>query len=159
MRARIATVCQTGRFYNSIEGNRKYVMGLLDLALRQKPDLVCLPEAFTTASVIDKPLKELSEPVPGPTTEAIAKRARASKCYIICPIETRRGSKLWNSAIVIDRSGDVLDIYDTVYPSTTSHDYTVFQNGVTPGRKVPVFDLDFGCIGIQICFDVGFPES
>ncbi|MBS7649586.1 carbon-nitrogen hydrolase family protein, partial [Candidatus Bathyarchaeota archaeon] len=34
-----------------------------------------------------------------------------------------------------------------------------FEGGVTPGCKTPVFDLDFGRIGIQICFDIGFPET
>jgi hypothetical protein len=33
------------------------------------------------------------------------------------------------------------------------------EKGVIPGGEPPVFDLDFGRIGIQICFDAGFPES
>ncbi|MBO3803165.1 MAG: carbon-nitrogen hydrolase family protein [Candidatus Brockarchaeota archaeon] len=158
MKARIATVCQAGSFYRSVEENRKHVMKLLDLALRQEPDLVCLPETFTTVSVDGKP-EDLAEAVPGPTTEAVSKRAKANDCYVICPINTRRGSKIWNSAIVIDRSGEVLGIYDKVHPVTTSSDYTVFEDGVMPGIDVPVFDLDFGRIGIQICYDIGFPES
>ncbi|MFB0502444.1 MAG: carbon-nitrogen hydrolase family protein [Candidatus Bathyarchaeia archaeon] len=159
MKARIATVCQGGHFHNSVEENRKHIMGLLDLALRQKPDLVCLPEAFTTVSVTDTSTTELAETVPGPTTDAVAKRAKEHGCYIICPIRTKRDSKLWNSAVVIDRSGETLGIYDKVQPVTTSSDYTVFENGVTPGREIQVFNLDFGRIGIQICFDIGFPEG
>jgi len=159
MRARIATVCQSGSFYNSVEENRKHVIGLLDLALRQKPDLVCLPETFTTVSVADKLKMDLAETVPGPTTDAISKRAKASKCYVICPINTKRDLKLWNSAIVIDRLGEIIGIYDKVHPVTTSSDYKIFEDGVTPGNKIPVFDLDFGRVGIQICYDIGFPES
>ena len=159
MKARIATVCQGGHFCNSVEENRKYVMGLLDLALLQKPDLVCLPEAFTTVSVTDTSAAELAETVPGPTTDGVAKRAKEHGCYIICPIRTKRDSKIWNSAVVIDRSGEILGIYDKVQPVTTSSDYTVFENGVTPGREIQVFNLDFGRIGIQICFDIGFPEG
>jgi len=159
MKARIATVCQGGHFHNSVEENRKYVMRLLDLALRQKPDLVCLPEAFTTVSVSDTSNTELAETVPGPTTDAVAKRAKKHESYIICPIRTKRDSKIWNSAVVIDRSGEILGIYDKVQPVTTSSDYTVFENGVTPGKEIQVFDLDFGRIGIQICFDIGFPEG
>jgi beta-ureidopropionase len=159
MKARIATVCQGGNFYNSVEENRKYVMGLLDLALRQKPDLVCLPEAFTTVSVTGTSTTELAETVPGPTTDAVAKRAKEHRSYVICPMRTKRDSKIWNSAVVIDRSGDILGIYDKVQPVTTSSDYTVFENGVTPGSEIPVVDLDFGRVGIQICFDIGFPEG
>ena len=158
--ARIATVCQSGWFFDSVEKNRKHVMGLLDLALRQEPDLVCLPEAFTTVSVPSESLEESAETLPGPTTELVAKRAEENDCYIICPINTRRDSKLWNSAVVIDRSGEILGIYDKAQPVTSSSDYTVFEDGVTPGAgEIPVFNLDFGRIGIQICFDIGFPEG
>lgn len=159
MKARIATVCQAGNFYSSVEKNREYVMKLLDLALRQKPDLVCLPETFTTVSVVPQPNDGLAEPVPGPTTNILAKKAKKHECYIICPIRTKRNSKIWNSAIIIDRSGEIFGIYDKVHPVTTSSDYTVFEHGVTPGKEAPVFDLDFGRVGIQICFDAGFPET
>jgi len=158
-RARIATVCQGRNFFGTVEENREYVMGLLDLALRQKPDLVCLPEAFTTASVPVQHSEEVTKTVPGPTTEVVAQRAREHHCYIICPIKTKRDGKCWNSAVIIDRSGDILDIYDKAQPVTSSSDYTVFEKAVTPGSEVPVFDLDFGRIGIQICFDAGFPEG
>ena len=85
-RARIATVCQAGRLYASVEQNREHVLRILDLALRQQPDLVCLPEAFTTTSVPAASAATLAEPVPGPTTDAVAHRARKHRRYVICPI-------------------------------------------------------------------------
>ncbi len=159
MKARIATVCQAGRFYSLVEKNREYVMGLLDLALRQKPDLVCLPEAFTSASVDSTSCWDVAESVYGPTINAAAERAKAGKCYIICPVLTKRNSKVWNSAVILDRKGEILGTYDKLHPVTSSSNYTVFEKGITPGSEAHVFDLDFGRIGIQICFDVGFPES
>ena len=30
---------------------------------------------------------------------------------------------------------------------------------MTPGSEAPVFELDFGRVGCQICFDLGFPET
>jgi len=158
-RIRVATICQAGRFYKSTEENRKYVLRLLDLTLLHEPDIVCLPEAFTTVSVTGKSIEEIAESIPGPTTKVVAERAKEHSCYIICPILTKRDLVVYNSAIVIDRSGDVLGIYDKVHPVTSSSDYTLFERGVTPGSEVPVFDLDFGRIGIQICFDICFPEG
>ena len=154
----MATVCLAGRSYQTVEENRKYVMKLLDLALSQKPDIVCLPEAFTKLD-IKRPLDEIAEEASGPTTRIVSEKAREAGCYIICPIMTRRDGKFWNSAIIIDRSGEVLGIYDKVHPVTSSNDYTVFEDGVTPGTDFPVFKLDFGRIGIQICFDICFPEG
>jgi hypothetical protein len=70
-----------------------------------------------------------------------------------------REGKCWNSAVVVDRTGGIVGIYDKVHPVTSSSDYTVFESGVAPASEVPVFDLDFGRVGIQICFDAGFPET
>ena len=159
-RARIATVCQGRRFYPTIEQNRAHVLQLLDLALQQTPDLVCLPETFTTVSVPAQDIVDAAESVPGPTTDAIARRAREHDCYIICPIKCVRNGTFWNTAVVIGRQGEIVGLYDKAQPVTSSFDYTVFESGVQPGAaEVPVVDLDFGRIGIQICFDAGFPET
>lgn len=157
-RARIATVCLAGRLHPSVERNREQAMGLLELALRQRPDLVCLPETFATASVEGTP-QQLAEGVPGPTTDAVAERAKAHGCYVICTLLTRRDGRYWNSAVLIDRSGSVVGIYDKMHPVTSTADYTLMEGGVAPGTAAPVFDLDFGKVGIQICFDAGFPET
>jgi len=159
--ARIVTICQSGRAHATVEGNREAMLALFERALRQQPDLVCFPEGFIGFGSREwKP-----EPVPGPTTEAFARHARAHRCYVICPIPTARDGKAWNSAVVIDRAGEILGIYDKAHPVTSSPDYTRFetgphaQDGLFPGGEPPVFDLDFGRIGIQICFDAGFPEN
>ena len=155
--ARIVTTCQNYQGHSTVEGNREAMLALFDRALKHQPDLVCFPEAFTGVGVAQE--EQRAEPVPGPTTEAFAQRARAHRCYVICPLRTARDGRQWNSAVVIDRSGDILGLYDKVHPVTTSPDYTVFEDGLFPGGDPPVFDLDFGRIGIQICFDIGFPEN
>ncbi len=164
MRVRVVTVCQSGHVEQTAEKNREYVMALLDRALAEdfavgKPDIVCLPEAFSIVGLSQVPLEEKVEPVPGPTTDACAKRAREHRCYVICPLKMRRDGAIWNSAVILDRQGQVAGVYDKVCPVTSSPDYTVFEGGVTPGAEAPVFDLDFGRIGIQICFDLGFEEN
>jgi predicted amidohydrolase len=156
--ARVATICQAGRFYGTVEGNLKHVAKLMEIAFSYDPDLVCLPEAFATASV-RKPLEELAEPLDGPIVKAMAEMAREHGSYIICPLYTKRGGRIYNSAVVLDRSGAVVGVYDKLHPVTSSHDYTVFEEGITPGSELKVFDLDFGRVGIQICFDIMFPET
>jgi predicted amidohydrolase len=159
-RARIATICRAAHYYPTVAQNRAHVLQLLDLALQQAPDLVCLPETFTTVSVPVQNIIKAAETVPGPTTKAVARRAREHGCYVICPIKNVREGTLWNSAVLIDRHGEIVGLYDKAQPVTSSFDYTVFESGVQPGAAdVPVFDLDFGRIGIQICFDAGFPET
>jgi len=157
--ARIVTTCQNGERHPTVEGNRDQMLALFDRALKQKPDLVCFPETFTGVGVEGKTPQQVAETVPGPTTDAFARRAKANRCYVICPIRTVREGKQWNSAVVLDRSGQVLGIYDKIHPVTTTPDYTVFEDGIMPAGEPPVLDLDFGRVGIQICFDAGFPET
>ncbi|MHC4916165.1 MAG: carbon-nitrogen hydrolase family protein, partial [Planctomycetota bacterium] len=157
--AKVVTVNQGGRFAGTIDGNRELMMGLLDEALRLKPDVVCLPEAFPAGNLSHLPLAERVEPVPGPSTDACARRAREGRCYVICAIKTSRSNRFWNSAVVLDRDGQVAGIYDKLCPVTRTHDYTDMEGGITPASRLPVFDLDFGRVGVQICFDAGFPEN
>ncbi|MBN1372419.1 MAG: carbon-nitrogen hydrolase family protein [Anaerolineaceae bacterium] len=158
-RARIATLCQAQTYFSTPKENRKHIFALLDLALRQSPDLVCLPETFSTAGVARKSVFEVAEALDGPTLSAAAERARRHHAYIICPLFTRRGEQCFNSAAILDRQGEILGMYDKNHPVTSSPDYAVFEAGTTPGASSPVFDLDFGRIGIQICFDIQFPQG
>lgn len=158
--ARIATTTQDGKVRRSIAENREYVMSLLDRAIAQKPDLVCLPETFPTSGNGGLPVREKAETVPGPTIDMAARRARDARCYVVCPLETVRDGIFYNSAVILDRSGQIVGIYDKACPVTMSHDYTTVEGGIRPGpADIPVFDLDFGRIAVQICFDVGFPEN
>jgi predicted amidohydrolase len=157
--ARIATVCQNGVVRATTKANLAYWLDMLDRVLKQKPDLVCFPEGFIGLTAPRTARAELLQSVPGPITDAFAQRAKEHRCYVICPLPTLREGKAWNTAVVIDRSGGILGAYDKVCPVTSSPDYTVFEADFRPGGEASVFDLDFGRIGIQICFDAGFPEN
>lgn len=157
-RARIASIAQNGRFGSTVEENRDLMLALLDRALQVEPDLVCLPEAFHNAGLAAGPVAT-AEPLDGPTVAAFARKARQAHCAIVCPIHTLENGRIYNSAVLLDRSGTIAGVYHKRCPVTSASDYTMLEQGVTPGDSLPVFDLDFGRLGIQICFDIGFPEN
>jgi len=116
-----------------------------------KPDIVCLPEAFTGLKGRN------AESVPGLTTERLAAVAKELGCYIICPmhVSTEREGKVYNSAILINREGEIAGQYNKIHPVSSES-----ENGVIPGiSPPPVFKTDFGTIGIQICFDINWIEE
>jgi beta-ureidopropionase len=114
-----------------------------------KPDLVCLPEVFHGKSA-----KEAEE-VPGPSTNIVSAVAKEFNCYIICPIHSKTGGKIFNSAILIDRKGMIAGQYNKIHPVSSES-----ERGVTPGsHPPPVFKTDFGTIGMLICFDVNWTEE
>ncbi len=138
----------------TVRDNIEKARSLIDVAALYRSDIICLPETFACVNVPHSRAEEVAEPVPGPITEMAMDSARKHSVNIICPLLEKRGNRVYNSAVVIDRQGHVVGIYEKVHPVTTTFDFTQFEHGVTPGQEPKVFDLDFGRIGVMICFDI-----
>src|SRR5262245_30234880 len=84
-------------------------------AARRGAKLVCLQELFASEYFCqseDHQHFELAEPIPGPTTEAMAKVAKEAKVSIVVPLFERRAAGVYhNSLVVIGPSGEVLGKY------------------------------------------------
>jgi len=120
-----------------------------------KPDLIVLPECMTFQDTgFEYP--EQAEPVPGgPTWNIVSKYAKKHHVYIVAGV-VERDSKgdMHNSAFIADREGKLAGIYRKVHLTVGES-----AKGIIPGTEFPVFDLDFGRIGILICWDNWFPEA
>lgn len=114
-------------------------------------DIVILPEhcrGFNERS------QETMEPLDGPTITAMAQLARKHRTYIVCPIDRKDGDLRLNSAVLLDRRGQVACIYDKVYPVYQQE--CLSQPPVQPGQSACVYQADFGRVGIAICFDANW---
>jgi predicted amidohydrolase len=140
---RVVTVSQDGLNEKPGKPRLDATMIRLNRAAAFQPDIVCLPETLTRG----KP-----EVVPGPATNRLSKWARENSCYVVCPIITRAEGKIFNSAVLIDRQGKILGRYDKIRPTEGELDKSICPGKIDP----PVFQTDFGKIGIQICFDVNW---
>lgn len=92
-------------------------------------------------------------------TESFGPVARASECYLVVPffrIDAERECYA-NSAVLLDRTGTVVGVYDKMHPVRDSAHS--LEGGVRPGGHPPLFDCDFGRLGIQICFDVMYSDG
>ena len=122
----------------------KVALDRLEIAGKAGADIACLPEEFCG---YDK-----GEPMNGPITTACAEVAKKYKMYVICPIrEQADKDHMYNTAVIIDRSGKIIDWYRKVF---------VFWNeGLNLSEEgVKTFDLDFGRISVFTCFDINFSE-
>lgn len=149
---RLATVHHRPRKSASAEDNLKAFAALVDEAGAGKADIVCLPEG---ATIVGTQLNYVSgsEPVPGPTTKYLGEVARRNNLYIVAGLLEKDGEVVYNTAVLIDRKGNLAGKY-----RKASLPREEIDGGVTPGNSFPVFDTDFGRIGIMICWDVTFPE-
>ena len=82
--------------------------------------------------------------------------ARKHGVYIALPFNRKTDiyARL-NTALIIGRDGADVGTYDKIYPYWSEFD---LKPACIPGKDAPVFDLDFGRVGMAICFDVNFPE-
>src|SRR5579864_7168329 len=118
----------------------------LNQAAVYRPDIACLPELFP---------RRAPEAVPGPVTERLARWARETSSYVIFGLKTLADGKVYNSAILIDRKGKIVSQFHKMHPTENE-----LAEGITPGEsEPPVFETDFGTIGIQICFDVNWWDN
>ena len=88
-----------------------------------------------------------------PGTPTLGKLAREKNAWIVAGIVEREGSTLYNTAILLDRAGRVAGKYRKVYLPREE-----IEGGVTPGNSYPVFETDFGKIGMMICWDVQYAD-
>jgi predicted amidohydrolase len=120
----------------------KLALDHLETAGENGVDVACLPEEFAGTT---------AEPIPGPTTTAVAELAARHRMYVICPIREQDGREQYNTAVLIDREGKVAGQYRKVF--------VYWGEGLLPSREgVKAFETDFGRIGILTCFDLNFAE-
>jgi predicted amidohydrolase len=118
-------------------------------------DMAVLPEA--SFQFLQHSVAELAQDLDGPFVRAVGERAKRYGTYATAPIQTRRDGRVYNSVVIVDRQGEPVGVYDKVFPVMMG-DGTL-EHGITPGNAFPVFDLDFGRVGVQICWDMAFEEG
>jgi beta-ureidopropionase len=145
----VATVSQDGISDRPSQEYLEETLTRLEWSACRSPDIVCLPENFPGLTADD------AQPVPGPLTERLGAWAREKHCYVVVPYRVKDGPRQYNSAVLLDRQGEVIGQYDKIHPVDVE-----IERGITPGHAdPPVFKTDFGTIGIQICFDVNWPQT
>jgi predicted amidohydrolase len=148
----VATIKYHPHNTHSAEENVRQFVELVDRAVPEKTDVILLPEGMTVAGT-GKGDAEVSEPVPGPTTERLGELARRKHAYVVGGIYEREAPAVYNTAVLIDRQGRLIGKYRKVYLPREE-----IEAGLTPGNAYPVFRTDFGKVGIMICWDVEYAD-
>ena len=118
-------------------------------------DLVVWSEKFAQDPRL--PVPEKAEPLDGRTITAVAERTRKLATNAAVSLALEEDGEFSNALVFLDRQGEHVGTYRKVNPVPGENG--VCEGGVTPGREVPVFDLDIGRVGAQICFDAYFEEA
>lgn len=137
-----------------VEENVQRALSCIDRVAPCRADVIVLTEGFHAAGVPGR-YDELALLADGEIVRSISDRAKALKCHIVCPIYERRGDYVFNTALWINRKGEISGRYDKIQPTESEID-----SGVTSGLTEPtIWETDFGKVGCQICFDLNWPEG
>lgn len=123
-------------------------------------DLVVLPENAVTLGRGER-AADRAVPFEGQVRETFAELARRHRTYVVATLDLVEGAgkkSYANAAVLLDRTGRVVGIYRKVHPVALLGEDDL-EGGIAPGREFPVFECDFGRLGIQICYDMVFDDG
>lgn len=107
----------------------------------------------------DPALFDLAEPIPGPSTTALAEAARETGTVIVGSLFERRAPGLYhNTAVVLDSDGRLAGKYRKMHIPDDPGFYEKFY--FTPGDMgFEPIQTSVGKLGVLICWDQWFPEA
>jgi predicted amidohydrolase len=123
------------------------------IAPQHRPDVIVLGEMINRVGAPGDPDVQ-AEPIPGPTTARMSEQARRHRSWIAFSMVERDGADLFNTGVLIDRTGRIAGKYRKVQLP-----FEEVSLGIAPGSGFPVFETDFGRVGLLICHDASFPEA
>ncbi len=137
----------------ALEDNVKRASAILETAASYQPDLVLLPETFSMAGMPASEIPKVVEESGGPTFQMLSAMAKKGRMNLVAGHMERERDRIFNRALVFGRDGMLVGSYDKMHPVGSEA-----LAGVLPGAHPGTFDLDFGRIGVAICFDVNWPS-
>jgi len=140
-----------GRFERNLEA----CLGRLEEAAAAGCDLVVLPECATSGYMFatEDEAARAAEEIPGPSVEALERACSRLGVHCVAGLLERDGDLLRNTAVLLGPSGLVGRYRKTHLPFLGADRF------VTPGDEAPeVYDTSVGRIGIEICYELRFPE-
>jgi len=149
------------RATSDLVANRRRAVEAVRHAAGQGAELVAFPELAFTPFYPQKPpsidVRELAEPVPGPTVVMFQSLAEELGIVIVLNLFERDGDATYDCSPVIDADGALLGrtrmVHITEYPCFHEQQYYAPST-----LGAPVFQTRVGRIGVAICYDRHFPE-
>jgi omega-amidase len=137
--------------------NYQKVANVLDKNADFKPDLVLLPETFNSGYYA-KNFEQNAEPIPNDQTSmflsGFAQKYNTNIAGTI--IEKCPDGSLKNTLVIFGRTGKLVCKYSKAH--LFSHQGAEESKYLVSGDNIIVAELDFGKVGLSICYDLRFPR-
>ena len=134
------------------EENLKHIEECFDRAAAEGVDLVGFSEDANTTWTDNL---QAYETLDGPFCTLMKRKAKEHSCYAFFSLHEldEHGCKK-NTAVLVDRNGELVGTCSKSHLTLGE-----YEKGLVPGNGYPVFETDFGKIGMLVCWDSYFPET
>ena len=157
-----AAAVQIAPDFDATEGTLNKVCEAIDKAAAQGVQLIVFPETFLPYypyfSFVKPPVQmgadhmrlyDRAVVVPGPVTQAVARRARAHGMVVVLGVNERDFGSLYNTQLIFDADGTLMLKRRKLTP--TFHERMVWGQGDAAGLKV--VDSRVGKVGALACWE------
>ncbi len=150
----IAAVAQIDPKLGEKERNLELCLARMEEAAALGASILVLPECAIPGYMWDSADEAMpfAEEIPGPSTEALERTCRRLGIHVVCGLLERDGDSLRNAAVLVGPEGLVGTYRKTHLP------FLGVDRFVVPGDELPVWETPLGRIGVEICYDLRFPE-
>ncbi|MGY5870951.1 MAG: nitrilase-related carbon-nitrogen hydrolase [Candidatus Thorarchaeota archaeon] len=114
-------------------------------------DFIVLPELFAIGFRHEDYDQE-GAGVPGSTSEFLSEIAKEHGAYVFATDVEKNGEKYYNTLAAANPSGEIVGTYRKIHPFQEERD--VFDGGTS----IVLMECGGIKVGVQICYDVRFPE-
>jgi len=150
-------LAQTGPKLGNKERNLRQISEQASKARKKNIDLLIFPELQLTGYTMRDEVSHLAESIPGPSTRKVETLAREHGVHVVfgMPEESEVKGVIHNTAVFVGPKG-LIGRYRKIHLPT----HSVFEERryYRPGQEASVFKTDIGTIGLNICYDLYFPE-
>jgi predicted amidohydrolase len=147
-------VAQIDPALGEVQRNLEVCLARLEEAVSQGAELLVLPECALPGYMFESAGEALplAEEIPGPSVEALESACARLAAYVCAGMLERDGDGVRNAAVLVGPEG-LIGVY-----RKTHLPYLGVDRFAVPGDELPVWDTPLGRIGIEICYDLRFPE-
>lgn len=150
---RVAAI-QMNCVLGSVKENHSIASEMIQKSVDMGAKLVVLPELFNTGYRTEQMDYKLAQHIPGETSYWMQELCKKNNIILVASIlecgEVQ--GLIYDTALSVNASG-VLNIYRKI------HLWDKESLRFTKGQEFPIVNLGFAKLGMQICYEIGFPEG
>ncbi len=148
---------QLDMVHQDVETNRRKAAAMLEKVAASAPDVVLLPETWTSGYSVPvfHDIRRYAEPVDGQSVGMLRRIAAKHGFYLIGgSFAELDGESCYNTVPVIHPDGSLMGRYRKMHLYSAMDEDKAFRHG----QDMPVWNSEFGKFAVMTCYDIRFVE-